>query len=311
MSVALRALLIFFALLSVHLTAASDKASDEGDEELKATHDDDHAPEDDENEGQDHDGEPDDESDQDGEIEEEEDQLSPEELRRLHSKLDANSDGKASMHEILSFSHDTTKQRAIEDVPSILEESDTSKDGKLSLEEHLRNIQLGQTDEETHSKDDIERQNSLETAKFKAADENGDGLLDSHEIAFLSTPETHEGVLTILVTGIMHDQDKNKDGKLSYEEIWGDEQDSDSMAEFTKMDSNHDGYWDFDEVKNYNKAGTLEPAMKELFSLVDKDGDDHISGDELAEASSKIKQHDAHFHLMEWAEHHKLRHDEM
>merc|ERR1719453_2546723 len=68
--------------------------------------------------------------------------LTSEQMRNMHSLVDANKDGKASFAEILAYSTKMRQQQEQKNVVSILDEMDTNKDGKVSLEELLNNMNL-------------------------------------------------------------------------------------------------------------------------------------------------------------------------
>lgn len=244
-----------------------------------------------------------------------EDSLTADQLRRMHAKFDSNGDGKVSIDEVMDFSHNVGKEIARKDIGSILEEIDTNKDGTLSLEEHLNDIH-NQADggDEIEMKELADRK-TIEERKFRAADSNGDGHLDKSELPALFYPETHEGVLGVTVEETMRQKDRNGDGKLTPKEFWesdlveGDDGDlsEEEKADFSKLDTNGDGSVDKDELRSWESGRFhTEDAMQKLFEVADKDGDLHITADELAEAKDSIAASDAQYHLIEWAEHHEL-----
>lgn len=245
----------------------------------------------------------------------EEDSLNAEQLRRIHGKFDGNGDGKVSLQEIMAFSEAVGKTIAGKDIGAILEEIDTSKDGFLSLEEHMNDIHNQADGGDEAEMKELEHRKGVEQAKFKAADLNGDGKLDQKELPALFYPETHDGVLSVTVGETMHQKDKNKDGKLTPKEFWesdmmdGDDSDlsDEEKADFAKLDSNGDGSIDVQELRAWESGRFhTEDAMKKLFDLSDKNSDMHISADELVEARDQIAASDAQYHLIEWAEHHEL-----
>jgi len=245
----------------------------------------------------------------------EEDALSADQLRRMHTKFDLNGDGKVSLSEVMSFSESVGKAIAGKDIGAILEEIDTSKDGRLSLEEHLNDIHNQADGGDEEEMKELANRKQVETAKFHAADSNGDNVLDHGEVASLFYPEIHEGVLSVTVQETMRQKDLNKDGKLTPREFWEtDEADGDVMdlseeekADFAKLDTNGDGTLDVNELKGWESGRFhTEDAMKKLFELADKDSDMHLTADELASAREQIAASDAQYHLIEWAEHHEL-----
>merc|ERR1712187_1039644 len=96
---------------------------------------------------------------------------------------------------------------------------DSDKDGKLSLSELLKDLdQWGESGDEDKKEADARRE--VETAKFKVADSNGDGLLDTQELPALFYPETHDGTLELTAKSTLKQKDRNNDGMLSPEEFW-------------------------------------------------------------------------------------------
>jgi hypothetical protein len=96
----------------------------------------------------------------------------------------------------------------------MLKMMDTSRDGVVSLEEHLSDAAgwdswdggVGAPVSETLLKDDLEKRRRYETHMFQAADVNGDGVLDKNEISALVSPETRESTLNVIVNQSMQDR---------------------------------------------------------------------------------------------------------
>lgn len=244
-----------------------------------------------------------------------EDTLSAETLHKLHEKFDQNGDGKVSLAEIQAFAAKIAKSIASKDVSAILDEIDTSKDGMLSLEEHMNDLHNqadGSDDEELKELEDRKR---FEAEKFKVADLNGDGLLDAAELPALFYPETHEAVMDLTVSETMRRKDTDKNGKLSPVEFWeADEAEGQDAAlsdeeqdDFAKLDLDKDGALDVNELKAWESGRFhTDEAMKKLIELADKDDDMHLSAEELGQAAEAISASDAQYHLIEWAEHSDL-----
>jgi Ca2+-binding EF-hand superfamily protein len=243
----------------------------------------------------------------------EEDSLTSDQLRKMHARFDQNGDGKVSLQEVMDFSQHVGKQIATRDIGAILEEIDTSKDGTLSLEEHLSDIHNQADGGDEEEMKELEKRKEVESAKFKAADSNGDGLLDKAELPGLFYPETHEGVLTVSVAQTMKQKDRDSNGHLSLKEFWESEAEGeDDMSEeeksdFSKLDVNGDSILDLDELRAWESGRFhTQDAMKKIFEVADKDNDLHITADEFAGARDLIAASDAQYHLIEWAEHHEL-----
>jgi len=244
-----------------------------------------------------------------------EETLTKDQLRTLHGHFDANKDGKVSLQEVLEFSQGVGKSIAQKDVTALLEEIDTSKDGKLHLDEHLADVRKQAEGGDEAEEKELESRLKTEELKFKAADANNDGLLDREEVPSLFYPEIHDGVLAIVVAETMRSKDANGDGKLSQKEFWelteaeGDEAEisDEENADFSRLDLDQDGALNMDELKSWESGRFhIEEAMKKMFEIADTNADMHLNADELAAASEQLGTSDAQYHLIEWAEHHEL-----
>jgi len=232
----------------------------------------------------------------------------------MHSKIDADKNGKVSLAEILSYSAHMRKIIAKKDIHTVIDEMDADKDGKLSLPELLKDMeQWGEEGEE--DKAQAVKRKDLETAKFKAADSDNSGLLDGDELPALFYPETHDGVLTMTAASTLKSKDTDGNGELTPKEFWeGDAVDGEDLAiseeeqaDFSKLDTDSSGQLNLQELKAWESGSFhTEEAMKKLFELADQDSDMMVSADELDTARQLIAGSDAQYHLMEWAEHAEL-----
>jgi len=251
-----------------------------------------------------------------------EEQISSEQIRGLHKKIDANSDGKISMAEITDFDkasrHEIAKKQMVTtDGESMHDEIDADKDGKISLDEMLTNI-FGHPAPEAPDgssletpDEHMEQERNLETQKFKAADKNGDGFLDKEELPAAIRPELHDHVFSVVASHMMKLKDKDGDGQLSSEEFWeGDENDEiaeDQAKEFEMLDLDKSGKLNLEEFTNWESGSYhTADAMTQLFEIADEDKDHHITAAELDAARPVLANSVATSHLAEWAEHYEL-----
>jgi len=244
----------------------------------------------------------------------EQDALSSASIKGVHGKIDANGNGKVSMEEIMTFADQMRKVIASKDIGSMVEDLDTDKDGKLSLDELVKDMERYDEDD-TESKEEKQARIDTEKQKFKAADVDGDGFLSYEELPALFYPETHDGVLDITTKAAMKAKDKNGDGKLTSLEFWqGDVVDGEELEvsdeetnDFKKLDKNGDGFLSLEELKAWESGRYhTQEAMKKMFDMADKDNDMHVTAAELDAAREQIAGIDAQYHLMEWVEHHEL-----
>jgi len=244
--------------------------------------------------------------------------LSADQMHGLHKKIDANGDGKVSMAELLAFSDSTRRQILEREVQAVLEEMDLDRDGKLSVQELVKDLDSWGGEDVKEDEHEAATMKELATAKFGAADTSKDGLLDIHELPAIFYPETHEGVLDLTARQTLREKDGNGDGLLSLQEFWrgapsddaldqeGEELivTDDEQEEFRKMDADHSGKLDLQELKAF-ESGRLhtEEAMKSLFELADRDKDMHVTAEELGAAREQIAGSEAHYPFAEWADH--------
>lgn len=240
-------------------------------------------------------------------------ELTQKHMRDLHAKLDHDKNGKVHIEEIMKYAHEARKAIVKKEIQGIFDEIESTQDGHLSLDEHIAEH------EEFHEGDDEEKekQRAHQVAKFKAADLNNDGKLDKEELVHLMHPETHEEVLEVHTKEEMRKRDTDKDGRLSQKEWevdathgeYENPESHDPADDFVNLDANKDGFISMDELRHWESGKFhTEKAMKKLYELVDKDGDDHMSLEELAhhDVVEQLTDHDAHPHLMDW-----VFHDEM
>jgi len=232
-------------------------------------------------------------------------------VRLLHARIDNNTDGKVSLPEIMSFASAIGTQMAAKHIGSIVQASDTSEDGRLSLDEYLNDIFRTPHGGGEPEEEELE----VEAGKFRAADIDGDLLLDHAELAAVYYPETHEGVLAAMIAKSMRQKDVNKDEKLDPEEFWemgrterlDMEVSKEEGVDFRKLDKDSDGFLDVAELKAWQSGSFhTEEAMRNLMDVVDKDGDMHMTADEMAVSMDRIVGSRAKYNLIEWAEHLEL-----
>jgi len=240
-------------------------------------------------------------------------------LKGLFSKFDANKDGKATVQEITAFANQMSKASSEKNAQNIMGDIDTNKDGKLSLAEHLDDLFKmpdGGNDEDVEELEKSWQNDKVfETAKFKAADENGDGFLAPEELGALFFPAVNAKVLAISVKATMDIKDKDGDAMLTPKEFWEFEEFSEEdIQDFQKLDQDGDGLLNAAELAAW-ESGTFhtEGTMLKLMEIADKNGDMAATLEELENAQEEIAASVLQHHLIqwadnlnEWAEHHEL-----
>lgn len=237
-------------------------------------------------------------------------ELTKEKLEKIHAAVDTNKDGKINLDEMTAFGTKMTAIVAKKYSKSDLVDLDKNKDGKLSFDEYAKDMGFVDDEEGKLFKEQ-------ETDKFKAADDNGDGVLDEHELVHLFNPHLHSKVLEAETRGKMKQLDVNKDGKLSNVEFFLAHNDEDPHEEFdmsdedkshfSELDKDKDGFLDFDELQR--SVGHQQHLQKELLNMIeiaDMDGDEHLTASELSKSKSMLEGSDIEMYLGEWAHHGEL-----
>jgi len=239
-------------------------------------------------------------------------QLTKEGLEHVHKAMDANGDGKVGIQEIIDFGLRVRKHTAVKYSKTDLEDIDKSKDGKVSLEEYFKSLGLSAPG----AKEDFDKeQRETEAGKFRAADDNGDGLLDGNELYQIFYPEFSPKVRAAEATAQLKNLDTNGDGKLSKKEFFGIEEAEDLEAEeaggdlhqedFSKFDADKDGHLNVEElIAHQSSDHIIHEEYDKIIEIADMDGDGQVTAQELRKAKSLLEGSDAEMHLLDWVQHH-------
>mmetsp|Transcript_422 Transcript_422/g.752 ORF Transcript_422/g.752 Transcript_422/m.752 type:complete len:285 (+) Transcript_422:91-945(+) len=245
-----------------------------------------------------------------------------EEFRGLFEKFDENEDGKVTLQEMMAFASAMSVESAWQKSKSFIDRIDINEDGQVSLDEYrneLSNIrylnELANQAGNGEQMMELEKRAVVETAKFHAADQDGDGSLILMEIGALFFPAMNPKVLEISVRSTMEMKDKDDDGSLTAKEFCDVPEDAgadvefleDERQDFQKLDKDNNGLLDLKELTAW-ESGIFhaENAMMKLLELSDKDGDMAATLKELENAREELADSNALHHLSEWAEHHEL-----
>ncbi|XP_040564328.1 calumenin-B [Lepeophtheirus salmonis] len=235
------------------------------------------------------------------------DNLSPEESRArlaaIVDRIDTDKNGYVSQDELQGWIQFTQQRYINEDVDKQWEQH--NPDGKSSLKwEDYRKIVYGFLDddqenpenEEETSNVSYEQMQSRDERRWRTADQNEDGALESAEFKFFLHPEDSDHMRDIVVTETLEDIDKDKDGKISLEEYISDmykgesdetepdwvKSEREQFKEF--RDVNKDGFMDHDEVKNWIVPADFDHSEAEAKHLIfesDSDNDRQLTKIEI------------------------------
>jgi len=244
----------------------------------------------------------------------ESDALSDLQMRELHRRVDTNSDGKASMGEFLNYAEEMKHSIALKDTRMLLDELDLNLDGELDWSEYKQDMAKWSDHGQFEDEATLKKAMKLEEAKFKAADLDHDNALDVTELPAFFYPELHSDVLEVVVHGVMAKKDRDGDHLLDPEEFFAEgSEDTENLGiteqelkDFRSLDTDGNGKLDVEELTQWESGFyQLRSAMRSLFQVADTDLNEHLTSQEMKDASKKISSTEAQYHLMEWAEHHE------
>eukprot|EP00928_Gymnodinium_smaydae_P054952 TRINITY_DN38632_c0_g1_i1.p1 TRINITY_DN38632_c0_g1~~TRINITY_DN38632_c0_g1_i1.p1 ORF type:complete len:341 (+),score=85.29 TRINITY_DN38632_c0_g1_i1:123-1025(+) len=249
--------------------------------------------------------------------------LSEDTLTHLHKLLDENKDGLLSREEAKRVSDQWRKKWQEKDLKELLEHWDHDGDGRLEEEQLMKEHEAPQDLEGEDYLSPEERKKHLQSlkeeerynrAKFKAADQDGDGHLSGEEIVNFfheQGPDVQE-----VVTGHgFRNIDRNNDGKLEMKELFGqliddeehpevkqnEEVDPQDLEDFRKMDTDQDGFLTQEEYSVWHTGEYhSNKGFSALFDAADPENKGHITLEDLIKVRHDIHGTDAQYHMMEW-----------
>mmetsp|Transcript_16791 Transcript_16791/g.48776 ORF Transcript_16791/g.48776 Transcript_16791/m.48776 type:complete len:256 (-) Transcript_16791:91-858(-) len=227
-------------------------------------------------------------------------------LQQFHKKADRNGDGKLSFDELMSHADLVRSKMMAADAQASIDELDTDKDGRLSLQEYMSNLS-----QEAGGNPDLLEWAKVEEQNFQAADLDNDGLLGATEAGVILFP--HNIVTETEAKAAIAASDEDDDGQLGRDEFeTGDEELEWPGFEIADIDG--DGFVTLSEMMSWmsGRAHTIS-EMRTLLQTIDIDEDRHISEKELVafrEAAAKEKVSDEVSHaeqnLKTWMAHDEL-----
>eukprot|EP00933_Yihiella_yeosuensis_P037558 TRINITY_DN3153_c0_g1_i1.p1 TRINITY_DN3153_c0_g1~~TRINITY_DN3153_c0_g1_i1.p1 ORF type:complete len:278 (+),score=73.05 TRINITY_DN3153_c0_g1_i1:81-914(+) len=224
-------------------------------------------------------------------------------LELLFQQLDRNEDGRLHLSELQSWADDEAALLDREEV-GIPEQLDLNGDGILTHEELLKDLATWDYIQEENER---VRAKALEEKKFKVADANGDGRLDGDEIITMYGQNVKERMAEVIAESSLNFKDSDKNGKLSYEELWWDpihqeeveDAGRDHKATFKSLDKDGDGLLTLQEFTKWETGKFFwEESAEQTLNVADRDKDGYVSLKELQAAWDDIEQQGVHLHLV-------------
>lgn len=231
---------------------------------------------------------------------EEYDQLPPEEakarLKELAMKMDRDKDGFVDRVELIDWILRSFKLLTQEEADERFEDEDKNGDGKVTWDEHVSEA-FGSTEKISGSDTEDSDLRLLEEDDryFKAADANGDGVLNKEEFPKFSHPSEFPEMKETLYEETMKRKDADKDGYLTLDEFTSEDPDKplsneQYVAEKERFevdyDKNGDRRLDKEEILNWLLPGNDEIAEQEAEHLLangDTDNDGKLSIQEIVD----------------------------
>jgi len=225
---------------------------------------------------------------------------------KLIAQIDADTNGKVSVDEILQFSRKYDKSSAAKKSKDMMKQLDNNTDGTISRIEWLKDLLVVEK-EMDREKFAISR--AEEEGKFDAADANNDGKIDGKE---LEASHQHEHAAKTTLS----DKDRDHDELLTVKEFLSDEADDadgkeptydeDDLKMFKDLDKDGNGKLDLKELIVW-ETGQMqtEEAMRDLMKVADANNDQHMTVEEIIDAQGK-DEGNANFYFHDWITHYEL-----
>ncbi|TRY74789.1 hypothetical protein TCAL_00653 [Tigriopus californicus] len=234
------------------------------------------------------------------------DQLSPAEaqrrLRILLDKMDRNHDERIEKPELFAWILRSFKSLSQEESSERFKDADLDADGEVTWAEYIKEEFEIDDDEEGQAEmksiqTDPDRLDELQMMEedrilFQAADKNGDNKLTPPEFLSFSHPEDDPSMHQVVLQQVLHDKDRNRDGRIDFQEYIG-ERGQDQSKEWiisekdrfdNELDKDKDGTLSAEEIKAWMIPSNNDIAHDEvshLFAGADDDVDGMLTFDEI------------------------------
>eukprot|EP00746_Dinoflagellata_sp_MGD_P010039 gnl/MRDRNA2_/MRDRNA2_120604_c0_seq1.p1 gnl/MRDRNA2_/MRDRNA2_120604_c0~~gnl/MRDRNA2_/MRDRNA2_120604_c0_seq1.p1 ORF type:complete len:617 (+),score=202.46 gnl/MRDRNA2_/MRDRNA2_120604_c0_seq1:66-1916(+) len=257
----------------------------------------------------------------DGEKNEEEDAGEPgtaAHLEALHHAVDLNGDGQLNVEELMKFAFQGHLKSSQEKAASIFQQMDQNGDRKLTFDELMQELELHKEGGATRAPPDeaeFQQVRAFQERRFRAADKNLDGVLDSAELPAFLFPETNSEALDKKTKDLLAKSDEDGDGKVDIKEFqtefaimdssfWTEYTPTGTSRTFESLDNNHDGELDLGELKHLSSGNfTMVRTLTEFIEKADTDHDGMISVQDLTDAKEQILLDATYWQLSQYARH--------
>ena len=135
-------------------------------------------------------------------------QVKDEELKAFFDSVDTNRDGFISPAELLDYFNEEIRK----EVNEIMGGADIDRDGKVNYEEFVKSVTGTSSSPSSVMDEELK-------VFFNSIDTNQDGFISADELLGAFKTYLGEDFPRVVVDQLMGEADKNKDGKLNYEEF--------------------------------------------------------------------------------------------
>ena len=230
------------------------------------------------------------------------DELLHKHMSEVLSKVDTNADGKISKDEVHAHMNKATLARIEADNEGIRAKTKSTVGQELKKHDHDKDGHVHKNEMFSGSEPEVDQFGRHKQDLFDVADANKDQKLSKDELEFFMHPEVHPRASeynAMVVKEQFDDVDKNKDGKISWAEHWnsvthghdfGAEQiehlDKNEKELFQANDKDKNGSLSLEELTSLlfpdlSKINFHGPQVDHIHGTIDKNGDGHLSLDEL------------------------------
>jgi len=223
-----------------------------------------------------------------------------EKLRDIANKIDIDQDGKISRDEMRIYVEQRVKDQHYREADDLIATLDPKNTNQVTFDAYIRDNfgdldlkQLEKMDKSDSRSRETRRTYSADKQKWTYLDKNGDQALSYDEFRKFLRPEDEDDLRKIEINSIIKEYDDDNDGKVSSDEYLkmteAETGQSDPLGE--ELDTNNDGYADYDEFARYYLPTSLTATDEETDHLLkecDTDNNGFCTPDEIVNAYSSF-----------------------
>jgi len=222
-----------------------------------------------------------------------------EKLRNIADKIDTDHDGQISRDEMRTYVEQRIKDQHTREADEFIGTLDPKGTNTINFDAYIKDNygddvkQLEQIDRSDLRSRETRRTFLTDKQKWTHLDKDGDQLLSYEEFRNFLRPEDDEDLRRVEINSIIKEYDDNNDGKISADEYLKMTEAETGQADplGSEVDTNNDGYGDFDEFARYYLPTSITATNEETDHLLkecDTDKDGFCSPNEIVNAYSSF-----------------------